>query len=93
MLGIVYQGVAFPLLFSMLKKRGNSNSQERINLIERYINLFGKDSIECIVADREFVGERWLKYLNDYANVCDTKKNICFSARKKLQEQSGRLII
>ena len=39
MLGIVYQGVAFPLLFSMLKKRGNSNSQERINLIERYINL------------------------------------------------------
>ncbi|UBM61385.1 IS4 family transposase [Candidatus Sulfidibacterium hydrothermale] len=65
MLGIVYQGVAFPLLFSMLKKRGNSNSQERINLIERYINLFGKGTIECIVADREFVGEKWLKYLNN----------------------------
>lgn len=65
MLGIVYQGVAFPLLFSMLKKRGNSNSQERINLIERYINLFGSDTIDCIVADREFVGEKWLKYLND----------------------------
>jgi len=65
MLGIVYQGVAFPLLFSMLKKRGNSNSQERINLIERYIKLFGSDTIECIVADREFVGEKWLKYLND----------------------------
>jgi len=65
MLGIVYQGVAFPLLFSMLKKRGNSNSQERINLIERYINLFGSDTIECIVADREFVGGKWLEYLND----------------------------
>jgi len=65
MLGIVYQGVAFPLLFSMLKKRGNSNSQERINLIERYINLFGAETIDCIVADREFVGEKWLKYLND----------------------------
>jgi len=65
MLGIVCQGVAFPLLFSMLKKRGNSSSQERIDLIERYINLFGKDTIESIVADREFVGGKWLKYLND----------------------------
>lgn len=68
MLGIVYQGVAFPLLFSMLKKRGNSNSQERINLIERYINLFTIDTIDCIVADREFVGEKWLEYLN-YNNL------------------------
>jgi len=65
MLGIVYKGVAFPLLFSMLNKRGNSNSQERINLIERYISLFGSHTIGCIVADREFVGEKWLKYLND----------------------------
>jgi hypothetical protein len=65
MLGIAYQGVAFPLLFSILRKRGNSNSQERIDLIERYIKLFGSDTIECIVADREFVGEKWIKYLNE----------------------------
>ena len=65
MLGVVYKGVAFPLLFSMLDKRGNSNSKERIDLVNRYIKLFGKDTIECLVADREFVGEQWLKYLND----------------------------
>ena len=64
MLGIAYQGVAFPLMFSMLNKRGNSNSQERIDLVERFIRLFGKDAIDCIVADREFVGETWLSYLN-----------------------------
>ena len=64
MLGVVYQGVAFPLLFTMLDKRGNSNSQERIDLIKRFINLFGKDSIECLVADREFVGQKWIAYLN-----------------------------
>ena len=28
MLGVVYNGVAFPLILSMLNKRGNSNSQE-----------------------------------------------------------------
>lgn len=64
MLGIVYHGVAFPLLFTMLDKRGNSNSSERIALIERFVRLFGRQCIECLVADREFVGERWIAYLN-----------------------------
>lgn len=64
MLGVVYKGVAFPLLFTMLPKRGNSNSQERIDLVNRFIRLFGKDVIKSIVADREFVGEKWLGFLN-----------------------------
>ncbi len=64
MLGIVYKGVAFPLLFTMLPKRENSNSKERIDLVGRFIKLFGKEIIESIVADREFVGEQWLEYLN-----------------------------
>jgi hypothetical protein len=64
MLGVVYNGVAFPLIFSMLNKRGNSNSQERIDLVNRFIRLFGKDAIESIVADREFIGEKGLGFLN-----------------------------
>ena len=64
MLGIVYKGVAFPLLFTMLEKRGNSNTQERIALINRFISLFGKDCIDSLVADREFIGEKWIAYLN-----------------------------
>ncbi|MFK5972334.1 MAG: hypothetical protein QM485_03550 [Flavobacteriaceae bacterium] len=48
----------------MLDKRGDSNSQERIDLIERFVGLFGKQCIECLVADREFVGEKWIAYLN-----------------------------
>jgi hypothetical protein len=38
--------------------------QERIDLMERFIRLFGSDSIECLLADREFVGDKWLEYLN-----------------------------
>jgi Transposase DDE domain len=64
MLGVVYKGVAFPLLFTLLPKRGNSNTSERIMLIDRYIQLFSIETIECVVADREFVGESWLAYLN-----------------------------
>lgn len=65
MLGVVYQSVAFPLMFTMLAKRGNSSSQERIELIERFIKLFGKECIESLVADREFVGKKWIAFLNE----------------------------
>ena len=64
-LAVTYQGVAFPLPFRLLPKKGNSNTQERIDLMERYIALFGKSSIDCLVADREFVGGHWIGWLND----------------------------
>ncbi|MCQ2283902.1 MAG: hypothetical protein MJZ57_03250 [Bacteroidales bacterium] len=38
----------------------SSNTQERINLVQRYINLFRRETIDCLLADREFVGERWI---------------------------------
>ncbi len=64
MLGVSYKNVAFPLMFKLLPKRGNSNTEERIELIDDFINWFGKDCIDCLLADREFVGDKWLGYLN-----------------------------
>ena len=63
-LAIVYKGVAFPLLFKMMPKFGNSSTQERIELMDHFIRLFGIDAIECLLADREFIGQHWLAYLN-----------------------------
>lgn len=65
MLGISYKNVAFPLMFMMLNKRGNSNMQERITLIKQYLEWFGKHTIDCLLADREFIGDKWLQFLND----------------------------
>jgi hypothetical protein len=65
MLAVVYKGLAFPLMISMLDKRGNSDTKERIDILNRYMSLFGKDTIDCLLADREFVGCSWIKYLND----------------------------
>jgi transposase len=48
----------------MLDKRGNSNSKERIDLINRFIGLFGKQVIQSVAADREFVGKNRLAFLN-----------------------------
>jgi hypothetical protein len=62
-LTIVADGVGLPILWTMLDKRGNSNQEERKLLIIRYIRLFGLDSIDCIIADREFIGQQWFEFL------------------------------
>lgn len=65
MLGVNYKNVAFPLMFRMLDKRGNSHTYERIALIKDFMDWFGKDCIDCLLADREFVGKDWLSFLNE----------------------------
>lgn len=32
--------------------------------MDRFVRLFGSDSIDCLLADREYVGDTWLEYLN-----------------------------
>lgn len=63
-LAVVYKGVAFPLLYKMMPKFGNSSTAERIGLVDQFIELFGLQCIDCLLADREFVGQKWLAYLN-----------------------------
>ncbi len=49
----------------MLPKAGNSDTKERIELLELYIHLFGIETIDCLEADREFVGKQWIDFLNN----------------------------
>lgn len=62
-LGIVHEGVAIPVLWWMLDKKGNSNTQERIELFEEWRQLFPKHVVKCLTADREFLGQDWFRYL------------------------------
>ena len=62
-LGIAYRGVSFPVFWTVLPKKGNSNTSERIALIEQFIALFGVARIAYLTADREFIGKRWFHYL------------------------------
>ena len=62
-LSVCYQGLGIPLMWMMLPKKGNSHTDERKQLIGRYIRLFGADSIECLLADREFIGKDWFDWL------------------------------
>jgi hypothetical protein len=62
-LGISHKGAAIPVMWLLLNKRGNSNTEERIELMERFIRVFGADCIEVLLADREFIGKKWFAYL------------------------------
>ncbi|MBF0204858.1 MAG: IS4 family transposase [Desulfamplus sp.] len=62
-LGICYMGICFPIIWISLDKRGNSNTRERISLMERFIKIFGIAKIKCLTADREFIGFEWFSYL------------------------------
>lgn len=64
MLSIIYQGYSFPIMWKMLNKKGNSNYQERRDLLNNFILLFGIDKVDSLIADREFVGDVFFEYLN-----------------------------
>ena len=62
-LAVAYKGVAIPLLWVFLDKRGNSNSFERIGILKHFLLEFGHERIQCLTADREFIGTDWIKFL------------------------------
>lgn len=62
-LSVYYKGAGIPVLFSLLDKQGCSHTAERIDLLDRFIRIFGADRISCLIGDREFIGEQWYKYL------------------------------
>ena len=62
-LGIVHEGVAFPVWWWILEKKGNSNSDERMRFIEEFNRLFPEAEIAFICGDREFIGQAWMRYL------------------------------
>lgn len=93
MLSIVAPGITFALMWTVLEregegKAGNSNTQERIQLLERFITLFGAKSCHNLFADREFAGEDFLSWLerNDISYCIRIKSNIGVS------NNSGELI-
>lgn len=64
-LTINFYGIGIPVFWIVLPKAGNSNQTERIDLLEEFIELFGVKRIKNLTADREFIGEKWLNFLDE----------------------------
>ena len=61
-LGIVISGISVPIWWEDLDKKGTSNFEERKSLMERACELYDLSGM-ILLADREYIGERWFKYL------------------------------
>lgn len=84
-LGIVHNGVAFPLVWEALNKKGNSNSQERMDLLERFDSIFPDAEVNYLTGDREFVGKEWLTYL-----LLEPKIPFCLRIRESDKIDNGK---
>lgn len=65
-IGISWRGTAIPLVWMMLDKRGQSNQQERILLLEKLLTYLTDQQIKRIrylLMDREFAAHEWLTHL------------------------------
>ncbi len=64
--GIVINKVAVPVVWKVLPqktKRGNSNTKQRIAITQKLLLLMEPEDIRVLTMDREFGGEKWLKWL------------------------------
>jgi hypothetical protein len=82
MLSISYRKIAIPIFWSVSSKGGNSSIEGRMELLKKAISKIGRHRINAFLADREFIGEKWFRYL--------VKKKIPFLIRiKKKYKASG----
>ena len=70
-----------------LERKGNSSSQQRIDLIEKILRVIPSYRIEMIIGDREFIGDKWFTGLCDRVIpfVMRIRDNITVHAQDKLQ--------
>lgn len=74
-LAVVTERYRVPLMWTFLEHSGNSTTKQRIALMQRYLALFSASTVRMFLADREFIGQEWFKFLKD--------KGIPFAIRVK----------
>jgi hypothetical protein len=62
-LGLVHGGVTYPLVWTRLPHRGSSSVAERLELLDRFLAVFGSPAVRFLTMDREFYGREWLEGL------------------------------
>lgn len=63
MLSIEHFGIGIPIFWTVLDKGGTSSTKDRVKVLKKIIKIIGKDKIRVLLADREFIGEAWFRFL------------------------------
>ncbi|MGB0863610.1 MAG: transposase [Saprospiraceae bacterium] len=63
-IGVVHKNICIPLVWKDLGRKGNSNTKQRLELLDRLLTGWKELSFEVplleISGDREFIGDEWL---------------------------------
>ena len=62
-LSIEHLGIGIPIFWTVLKKGGTSSTKDRTKILKKVIKTLGKEKIRVLLADREFIGEEWFRFL------------------------------
>ena len=61
-LSIVINGVSIPIWWAELDKKGISNFEERKRVMEKALSIYDLEGM-ILLADREYIGDKWLSLL------------------------------
>ena len=66
-LSVAHGDVCVPLFWHVLGKAGNSNTAERIDLMQVFKATFPDQAVASLTGDREFIGNAWIEWLQQAA--------------------------
>src|SRR3978361_2026005 len=66
-LSLAHGDVCIPLFWRVLDKAGNSNTAERIDLMQVFKATFPNQPVASLSGDREFIGNAWIEWLQQAA--------------------------
>lgn len=81
LLSVAYKGISLPLFWSVSNDAGSSSTSERKDVLKKLLERIGHSRIQAFLADREFIGEEWFRFLK--------KKKILFIIRIKQNTMAG----
>lgn len=63
LLSVAYRGISIPLFWSVSANAGTSSTSERKEILKKVLGHIGYSRIQAFLADREFIGEEWFRFL------------------------------
>jgi hypothetical protein len=77
MLSVEHFGIGIPLFWTVLRGGGSSSTKDRMKIMRRVIRAIGAKNVQVLLADREFIGETWFRFLieEDIPFVIRVKQN------------------
>ena len=63
LISVAYRGIGIPLFWSVSGSAGTSSTSGRIAILKKVLQQIGHRRIQAFLADREFIGEEWFRFL------------------------------